>query len=65
MKNSVVSPFSKKKSVHASRADIGKISFVGSVAQLVEHLTFNQVVQGSIPCRPTNKINKKSFGGQP
>ena len=26
----------------------------GPLAQLVEHLTFNQVVAGSIPARPTN-----------
>ena len=32
---------------------------LGPLAQLVEHLTFNQVVAGSIPARPTNKI--KSF----
>ena len=28
----------------------------GLIAQLVEHLTFNQVVQGSSPCQPTNNI---------
>ena len=27
---------------------------IGPLAQLVEHLTFNQVVEGSIPSRPTN-----------
>ena len=27
---------------------------VGLVAQLVEHLTFNQSVTGSIPVEPTN-----------
>ncbi len=26
----------------------------GPLAQLAEHLTFNQVVAGSIPARPTN-----------
>ncbi len=30
---------------------------VGSLAQLVEQLTFNQLVAGSNPARPTNKIN--------
>ena len=30
---------------------------LGPLAQLVEHLTFNQVVVGSIPTRPTNKIS--------
>lgn len=29
--------------------------FVGSLAQSVEHLTFNQVVAGSNPARPTTK----------
>ena len=29
----------------------------GSLAQSVEHLTFNQVVAGSIPARPTNLID--------
>ena len=28
-------------------------NFPGSLAQSVEHLTFNQVVAGSIPARPT------------
>jgi hypothetical protein len=27
---------------------------MGPLAQSVEHLTFNQVVAGSIPARPTN-----------
>ncbi len=30
----------------------------GPLAQSVEHLTFNQVVAGSIPARPTNNHNK-------
>ena len=30
-----------------------KVSAVGALAQLVEHLTFNQVVTGSTPVRPT------------
>jgi hypothetical protein len=34
---------------------------LGPLAQLVEHLTFNQVVAGSIPARPTSK--NKEFGG--
>ena len=29
---------------------------MGPLAQLVEHLTFNQVVAGSNPARPTNLI---------
>ena len=32
-------------------------NFHGPLAQSVEHLTFNQVVAGSIPARPTNKFN--------
>ncbi len=28
----------------------------GPLAQLVEHLTFNQVVAGSIPARPTIRL---------
>ena len=28
-------------------------TLLGPLAQLVEHLTFNQVVAGSIPARPT------------
>ena len=28
----------------------------GPLAQSVEHLTFNQVVAGSIPARPTTRI---------
>jgi hypothetical protein len=31
----------------------------GSLAQLVEQLTFNQLVDGSNPSRPTN-LNKKA-----
>ena len=31
-------------------------SFYGPLAQLVEQLTLNQRVAGSIPARPTNKI---------
>ena len=31
--------------------------FVGPLAQLVEQLTLNQVVAGSIPARPTNHGN--------
>ena len=30
-------------------------NLLGPLAQSVEHLTFNQVVAGSIPARPTNK----------
>ena len=30
---------------------------VGSLAQLVEQLTLNQLVAGSNPARPTNRIN--------
>ena len=30
---------------------------VGSLAQLVEQLAFNQLVAGSNPARPTNRIN--------
>ena len=38
-----------------------KINFeYGSVAQLVEHLTFNQVALGSSPSRPT--IKSVSYG---
>ena len=36
-------------------------AYYGPLAQLVEHLTFNQVVEGSIPSRLTsyflNKLN--------
>ncbi len=32
---------------------------VGSLAQLVEQLTFNQLVTGSNPVRPTNYLNAK------
>ena len=31
---------------------------LGPLAQSVEHLTFNQVVAGSIPARPTNKFSE-------
>ena len=37
----------------------------GRVAQLVEHLTFNQVVPGSSPGALTNKINDLSQIGRP
>ena len=30
---------------------------LGSLAQLVEQLTFNQLVAGSNPARPTNRAN--------
>ena len=33
------------------------INAVGSLAQLVEQLTLNQLVAGSNPARPTNRIN--------
>ena len=36
------------------------IALRGSVAQLVEHLTFNQVALGSSPSRPT--IKSVSYG---
>ena len=36
-----------------SSAVIMRVEFFGALAQLVEHLTFNQVVAGSIPARPT------------
>ncbi len=32
------------------------ISFRGPLAQLVEHLTFNQGVPGSNPGRPTSRV---------
>ena len=32
-----------------------------SVKRTFVHLTFNQVVAGSIPARPTNKINELSL----
>jgi hypothetical protein len=34
--------------------------FIGPLAQLVEQLTLNQLVVGSIPTRPTNKIKALS-----
>ncbi len=34
---------------------------VGSLAQLVEQLTFNQLVAGSNPARPTNKIKHLDY----
>jgi hypothetical protein len=34
-----------------------RIVWVWAASSVVEHLTFNQVVAGSIPARPTNRIN--------
>ena len=48
----------KKWSLHKSLIYSGYNSYsLGPLAQLVEHLTFNQVVAGSIPARPTNKAH--------
>ena len=35
--------------------------FLGPLAQLVEQLTLNQLVVGSIPTRPTNSLKNKKF----
>ena len=35
--------------------------FIGPLAQLVEQLTLNQLVVGSIPTRPTNSLKNKKF----
>ena len=40
-----------KRNAPETRGIICRLS--GPLAQLVEHLTFNQVVAGSIPARPT------------
>ena len=36
----------------------GRHPALGPLAQSVEHLTFNQVVEGSIPSRPTNEFSE-------
>ena len=42
--------------------DLCKIDdVVGPLAQLVEQLTLNQLVVGSIPTRPTNSITYERF----
>ena len=38
-----------------------RASKYGSVAQSVEHWTFNPLVVGSIPTRPTNNYNKNKY----
>ena len=35
--------------------------FIGPLAQLVEQLTLNQLVVGSIPTRPTNSLKNNKF----
>jgi hypothetical protein len=35
--------------------------FIGPLAQLVEQLTLNQLVVGSIPTRPTISLKNKKF----
>src|SRR5882757_3487700 len=35
--------------------------FLGPLAQLVEQLTLNQLVVGSIPTRPTNSLKNNKF----
>ena len=42
----------------SARAGYDPPSCLGPLAQLVEHLTFNQVVAGSIPARPTNDFSE-------
>ncbi len=42
----------KKPDPHSIRTG----NFSGRIAQLVEQLTLNQRVQGSIPCAPTKEI---------
>ena len=39
---------------------VGKGAHFGPVAQLVEHLTFNQRVPGSSPGQVTKKLRRKS-----
>ena len=39
-------------------SNIGAVKQSGSLAQLVEQRTFNPLVAGSNPARPTSKINK-------
>jgi hypothetical protein len=41
-------------------SDVFRERFIGPLAQLVEQLTLNQLVVGSIPTRPTNSINNLS-----
>ena len=38
------------------------LRFYGTIAQLVEHRTFNPLVQGSNPCGPTNLIGLVAQG---
>jgi hypothetical protein len=40
-----------------------RIVWVWAASSVVEHLTFNQVVAGSIPARPTNRINNLAAPG--
>jgi hypothetical protein len=37
------------------------MGFFGPLAQLVEQLTLNQLVVGSIPTRPTNSLKNNKF----
>ena len=44
---------------------ISSLTHYGPLAQLVEHLTFNQVVEGSIPSRLTFFIYYKAYRKSP
>lgn len=39
-----------------SKSAINSHTYLGSIAQLVEHLTFNQGVEGSNPSGPTTNL---------
>ena len=43
---------------------VSPFAYYGPLAQLVEHLTFNQVVEGSIPSRLTFSFIVMMFAGK-
>ena len=51
----------RQKPSHPARPTTSKNPCKGSLAQLVEQLTFNQLVAGSNPARPTN-VKKRPKG---
>ena len=59
-------PSAKPASAGEARSDKTMRKAKGRVAQMVEHLTFNQVVPGSSPGALTNKFNSlKTSAGVP
>lgn len=55
------SPVSRISSLHSTPQEVRSTALFGSLAQLVEHRTFNPLVLGSSPRRPTKKHEGSEF----